>query len=215
MGRRYQANSYNQSHRDNDSQIRQPLFSSSFPEPPRRQASTLNDVAFDEESGATFRHADSTNRALAALAQAKYEQMERRRAATLLSVLAVTAILFHGLSAGYLQSAASGLMELRPTLPNSNVGRGIQRGKTGDAVANVKNTTDEGAEERLKEEKFLSQFSGLLDSSFSRTPEERPLFWHVPRAGGTSIKNAMGQCLGLVSASEGGAPLEPGKFDIS
>lgn len=226
MGQRqhYTMHRYNQrtnrssrSNRNSDdrSQIEEPLFSSSFPAPPRRQAGSLHDVSFDEENGATFRHADSTNRALAALAQSKYERMERRRATSLLLMLALMAISFHGISTGSFKSAAGTLIELRPNLPAANKGRGIysnSKKKKGGNAAEAVNATAELTEEELREEKVLSQFPGLLDINAQRSPEERPLFWHVPRSGGTSIKNAMGQCLGLVSASEGGAQSAPRKF---
>lgn len=50
---------------------------------------------------------------------------------------------------------------------------------------------------------FLNQFENLEDYSATMM-DGTALFWHIPRSGGSTIKNIMGQCLGLVGASEVG-----------
>ena len=194
------------------------LFTSTFPAPPRRQAPSLHDVSFDDDNGVTFRHADSSTRALAALAQAKYERMERRRAASMLVFLVFTAISIYGTTHGYVKVAAGNLAEIGSNLPTASKsgtgGRGTKRynvkddqnGRQTDQLRGNSTSANAAASNAaLEEDKALVVFAGLVDFTVPRGANDRPLFWHVPRAGGTSIKNAMGQCLGLVTASEGGA----------
>lgn len=76
-----------------------PLFTSSFSSiysAPRRQPPSLNDLSFGdslmEDSIPVFRQPGSTERALAALSQTKYERMERRRALMLLGILLILAV---------------------------------------------------------------------------------------------------------------------------
>ena len=84
-----------------------PIFTSSFGSAahsaPRRQPPTLNDITFGDissmdDSMPAFRQPGSTERALAALSQAKYERMERRRAMILLGVLLLVAVAMHATS---------------------------------------------------------------------------------------------------------------------
>ena len=46
--------------------------------------------------------------------------------------------------------------------------------------------------------------SFLTDVSEPISPSDVPLFWHILKSGGTTIKDAVGMCLGKVEASESG-----------
>lgn len=217
----YPSNIKNGSTRDRG--MTEPLFSSSFPAPPRRQAPTLHDVPFGEnENSATFRHADSTSRALQALAQAKYERMERRRAMFLLVLLVLMAITVHGVAGGYFSMIGTAIPSnveqfkgrisdrgpgnMRPDEsrskgpPGGGSRGGAMRGAKPDGIAGP-GAADES---QIQMERVIGMFSNLAETSTPSTDAETPLFWHVPRAGGSTMKDIMGQCLGLVSASEVG-----------
>lgn len=213
----------------NDRNMTEPLFSSSFPAPPRRQAPSLHDISFDEENGATFRQADSSSRALAALAQAKYEQKERRRAYSLIGMLALATITIQGVTGGYFRSAADNIMDFKPSFepepekadmkngpakPVRQGGGGGPRRPGGNSTSSGVGTSDAPAmtEEQKAEERFVANYKGYADFMIPREDNDRALYWHIPRAAGTSMKNALGQCLGLVSAGEAGGQAEPCKF---
>lgn len=199
-----------------DPSLTRPLFSSSFPTPPRRQVPALHDVPFEEDGGATYRHADSTTRALAQLAKQKYERQERRRAALLLGALAFVGLAVHGVSGGVLSRAVTALTGAAVDPDGSGLGgAGADDAAAGGVRAKRKKKGGGGGhdgepraaaltEEQLKEQEVLSHFSRLADVASTRKDHEKPLFWHVPRAAGSTMKDIMGQCLNLVSACEVG-----------
>lgn len=193
-----------------DASMTKPLFASSFPTPPRRQAPTLHDVPFEEDGGATYRHADSTTRALAALAQEKFERQERRRALSLVGVLMFVAVAAHSISEGIFGTIGATLYDTNSN-PSEMSQRSISETLEGEAGMNKNKQKQDLVDrpaiktvEQLKEEEVLSHFSRLADVTSTRMDIEKPLFWHVPRAAGSTMKDLMGQCLGLISACEVG-----------
>jgi len=198
--RNYGMSDYDQE--DNRTSMAEPLFSSSFPVPPRRQTPSLHDVSFQEENGAVFRSADSTKRVLAELAKKKRERMEKRRAALLFTILFFTiCTLYVGSSAGSF-SESNVAVDKSMMKYDEKVSEKSSLKKDNGGKSKVK--TFNATETQVSNKIDITEFAGLVDPSSPNKPEETSLFWHVPRSGGTSMKNIMGQCLGLVSSSEGG-----------
>jgi len=125
-------------------------------------------------------------------------------------VLLAMAVSVHFISSGgYYVERLRGISEDRKKVDS---GKTLKEVKKTDLVAdkaaaaeNAKLEIEKLEEEKKKEEKmmFMNQFSNLADYSASMM-DGTALFWHIPRSGGSTVKNIMGQCLGLVGASEVG-----------
>ena len=55
----------------------------------------------------------------------------------------------------------------------------------------------------------------LVSSAASDGVVDFPVFWHMERSGGGTVKNVLGQCIGLVGAGNFGAPAVRGKGQVS
>jgi len=79
------------------------------------------------------------------------------------------------------------------------------------ADTNVPRDTITGGDEGLtKLSKSLQYLADLNDTQILRS--DIPFFFHVPRSGGSTLKDIMGSCLGMIGASDVGAR-EGHKFD--
>lgn len=196
-----------------NSEQTEPLFSTTLPSQPRRQVPSVkhNHHLYretDMASTASFRHADSTSRALAAIAQSKYDTMERRRAGFLLMFLVLFAGSIHLLSSnnhyfrdGEGAASTDAIMSLRYKDPIDYSGASAVVPDVGDEESQE---GVQGEDEDDPEAEMLSSVTNLRDVSADFEDGDVPFFWHIPRCGGSTIKNIMGECFGLVSACEVG-----------
>lgn len=206
-----------------------PHFTSSFPSAPRRPPPTLlhdaNGFGRDNDFIPTFRQPGSTERALAKINQAKYERQERRRACILLCGLVSVAAMTH-LSSSFrdwqwaflhprIDSVRSELDSPSGTqwnFRNGGTATEKQNGSGDKAEGTAKDGKDdeqdkevvEEPQEESEEEIFYSAFKNLADINSEWTETDTPFFWHIPRCAGSTVKDVMGQCMSLVSASEVG-----------
>jgi len=157
----------------------------------------------------SFRQPGSTERALALLQQAKYERQERRRAMVLLGALFGLAVMMH------MSSRVNSYMLLPPT-EMADSSWNFRNG--GGGVKNAQNNieievrTAEGAgpqeivveEEEEEEDPYMAAFRNMADFNSDWRETDTPFFWHIPRCAGSTVKDIMGQCMRLTSASEVG-----------
>lgn len=147
-------------------------------------------------------------------------------------MLALATITIQGVTGGYFRSAADNIMDFKPSFepepekadmkngpakPVRQGGGGGPRRPGGNSTSSGVGTSDAPAmtEEQKAEERFVANYKGYADFMIPREDNDRALYWHIPRAAGTSMKNALGQCLGLVSAGEAGGQAEPSqRIDI-
>jgi len=59
-----------------------------------------------------------------------------------------------------------------------------------------------GAVEIDAEQEFWLQFTNMTEREDEWNEADIPFFWHVPRAGGSTVKAIVGTCLDLVQACE-------------
>mmetsp|Transcript_24634 Transcript_24634/g.30279 ORF Transcript_24634/g.30279 Transcript_24634/m.30279 type:complete len:486 (+) Transcript_24634:26-1483(+) len=201
-------------------------YSSTFMDIPKRQAPSIvyGDNQYDYEGGATFRHAGSTTKALSNLAQKKYEARERQRAISLLSVLFAAALVIHLTTSDYFSQIMPQDLDKTASLNFANGQAGTSKVGRGDS-ANSKRQTNKGMTNDEAMEKVAlggenaevgaitldadQEFWLSLSNISEHTTEDWnatdiPFFWHVPRAGGSTLKAIAGTCLDLVQASETG-----------
>eukprot|EP00591_Stephanopyxis_turris_P006837 CAMPEP_0195519026 /NCGR_PEP_ID=MMETSP0794_2-20130614/14208_1 /TAXON_ID=515487 /ORGANISM="Stephanopyxis turris, Strain CCMP 815" /LENGTH=468 /DNA_ID=CAMNT_0040648101 /DNA_START=66 /DNA_END=1472 /DNA_ORIENTATION=+ len=191
-------------------------FTTSYPSAlPRRQPPSLNDAtlfdSYDDGGSATFRNADSTARALAALSQSKYEQRERKRALSLLGMLVMFAVMMHVASSGYLFGDGVGdgdgdngsFRNPKVTGVDGMSRENDDEDGSGGGGDNVEEKEVDVVEE--EDDEFFVQLNTLGEFSDDITTGDIPFFWHVPRCAGSTVKDILGKCLRLTQASEVGA----------
>jgi len=189
-------------------QLNEPLFSTTVPSQPRRQLPSVRyDKYFEEETPiTTFRHSDSTSRALASIAQSKYDKMERRRACALLLLLIIFAATIHVVSSRSFYTS--------DTLKESSTSLRY-KGKMQDlSAATVNAIQDEDITklemdvkpktEETSDPDFLDGVRNFRDFNEDREDNDITFYWHVPRSAGSTMKAIMGECFSLVSACEVG-----------
>mmetsp|Transcript_2864 Transcript_2864/g.6366 ORF Transcript_2864/g.6366 Transcript_2864/m.6366 type:complete len:478 (-) Transcript_2864:145-1578(-) len=180
-------------------------------------------------SGVQYRSATSTARALEELKRKKLEAQEKRRAVFILGVLFVVAVGVHyaggswtvllGIGGG---SDASGLRGSRDKVygDTKDLGYGGERsgalmpgaggGASGSSGGNA--AADEYEykipppveKEYDAEHEFLLPLKHFADVTDPIRPSDTSYFFHVPRAGGSTVKAVIGKCLKLVQSSEVG-----------
>lgn len=197
-----------------------PIFTSSFGSAahsaPRRQPPTLNDITFGDissmdDSMPVFRQPGSTERALAALSQAKYERMERRRAMILLGVLLLVAVAMHATSnatSKYSNSSSQASKvdnDSRWNFRNKDPSSSEQTSSTQLAEPpDPASASGAQSSPEAEEDPVLAAFQSLEDSSTPSLKNDIPVFWHIPRCAGALMKHITGTCLGLTLSSEEG-----------
>mmetsp|Transcript_6485 Transcript_6485/g.10147 ORF Transcript_6485/g.10147 Transcript_6485/m.10147 type:complete len:660 (+) Transcript_6485:44-2023(+) len=193
-------------------------------------------------SGVKYRSATSTQRALDELKRKQMEAQEKKRALTILCLLAVVAFAVHftnsnhsgadGIGAFYGKAirgskdkeygevkdlgyggervpSSSEQQQLVPASqekPSDGQGAGNNGGSGEDAdYYNTEYELPPPVEKDYDEEhKFLEPLRHFADVKDPHRPTDTALFFHVPRAGGSTMKDIIGKCLKLVQSSEVG-----------
>lgn len=188
-------------------------------------------------SGIKYRSATSTQRALDELKRKRMEAQEKKRALTILCLLAVVAFAVHfvnkaihaggnGTDAVYVRGSKdkqygdvkdlgyggeraqtqSQQQQLVPTsqeMPSTG-----DQGNNGGEDTEFFNTEYElpPPVEKVYDEEhmFLEPLRHFSDVKDPHRPSDTAFFFHVPRAGGSTMKDIIGKCLKLVQSSEVG-----------
>lgn len=193
--------------------MQEPLFSTTIPSQPRRQIPSIKNYRLYRDNDGlstkkTFRHSDSTSRALASIAQSKYNIQERRRAAALLIILFTFALSLHLISGDYyFKSSGKESSSATSNLPLRLKGKTIE---TPGSQVSVSQNEDTVQEEEIKaitaniEMDYLNSVNNIRDFNSEIEEGDISFYWHVPRCAGSTLKGIIGECFGLVSACEVG-----------
>lgn len=167
---------------------------------------SLNQGYMPTRSGMVFRSADSTNRALMEIELKKKEFRMKRRAASL--ILGLSLIVFAILNITKIEEAAmmknsqneaeeetaSSLQDARASLLRSQI-----------AALQINEGEAPPEEEIIEEGKeYLQPFRYFADTTTLRRKSDSNFFFHIPRSGGSTIKEIAGRCLRKTLASEVG-----------
>lgn len=187
-------------------------------------------------SGVKYRSATSTQRALDELKRKRMEAQEKKRALTILCLLAVVAFAVHftnksshgdGIDAiygkafrgskdkqygdvkdlGYGGERVPSSQELVPASkekPSDGQVAGNNGGEDADFYSTDYELPPPVEKEYDEEHNFLEPLRHFADVKDPHRPTDTALFFHVPRAGGSTIKDMIGKCLKLVQSSEVG-----------
>ena len=190
-------------------------------------------------SGVKYRSATSTQRALDELKRKRMEAQEKKRALTILCLLAVVALAVHftnkashssgdadvvygkairgskdkeygevkDLGYGGERVPSSQEQQLVPASQEKPSDGQVADGGGGgeDAEYNVEYDLPPPVEKVYDEEhKFLEPLRHFADVKDPPRPTDTAFFFHVPRAGGSTMKDIIGKCLKLVQSSEVG-----------
>jgi len=190
-------------------------------------------------SGVKYRSATSTQRALDELKRKRMEAQEKKRALTLLCLLAVVAFAVHFINKASHASGDTTDAMYRKSVRGSkdkeygevkDLGYGGERVQSSqqqqlvptsqEKPSDVQVMADGGEDaefynteyelpppvEKIYDEEhiFLVPLRHFADVKDPPRPSDTAFFFHVPRAGGSTMKDIIGKCLKLVQSSEVG-----------
>lgn len=166
----------------------------------------LNQGHISTRSGMVFRSADSTNRALMEIELKKKEARMKKRAASLIFCLFVVAIAI--LNITKIEEAA--MMNNSQNEAEEDTVSSLQDARASQLKSQIAalqiNEVEAPPEEEIIEEgqEFLQPFRYFADTTTSRRQSDSNFFFHIPRSGGSTIKEIAGKCLRKTLASEVG-----------
>lgn len=189
-------------------------------------------------SGIKYRSATSTQRALDELKRKRMETQEKKRALTIVCLLAVVAFAIHFINKGSAsdggadsmygkgfraskdkeygdvkdlgyggERAQSSQQQLVPTSQEKQSENQIRSdgGDQDTEFYNAEYVLPPAVEKVYDEEhNFLGPLRHFADVKDPHRPSDTAFFFHVPRAGGSTMKDVIGKCLRLVQCSEVG-----------
>mmetsp|Transcript_34410 Transcript_34410/g.58355 ORF Transcript_34410/g.58355 Transcript_34410/m.58355 type:complete len:670 (+) Transcript_34410:33-2042(+) len=171
-------------------------------------------------TGVQYRSATSTQRALEELKRKRLETQEKRRAVSILAVLFVLAAMVHYGGGGTGFFGGSSDESLRGSKDKEygdtkEVGYGGERAGASAAVAAAPGEGGEPGDYEYKipppqektydeEHQFLYPLRHFADLKDPIRDTDTSYFFHVPRAGGSTLKAILGKCLKLVQSNEVG-----------
>lgn len=162
----------------------------------------FNNDFMTTSSGLVFRSADSTNRAMREIENKQKEARIKKKAALLAMSLVVVAVLLLNMTRteeAFLRNTqdeeAKGSKELSK---ESQLASQIQ--------ALELNELEPPPEEEVIEDgkEYLQPFRYFADTITPRRQSDSNFFFHIPRSGGSAIKEIAGKCLGKTLAAEVG-----------
>lgn len=160
-----------------------PLFTASFSSiysVPRRQPPSLNDLTFSEslleDSIPVFRQPGSTERAMAALSQSRYERMERRRALMLLGVLLILAVATKVSTSQMSDLKAEAASRFRnPGSPNSSPSSGFDNTQDQATISEMALSPETAGPPVTEEDPLFEALQHLAEFSDRVTPNDIPV----------------------------------------
>ena len=150
------------------------------------------------KSGLVFRSADSTERALRDLEMKRRETRTKRRAGLMVASLFMLSLIMLTMT----KKQDDALMRTTSLESLSEEERPSPLDKQ---ISELQiNEAEDPAEEEIIEDgkEFLTPFRYFADTTTSRRESDSNFFFHIPRSGGSAIKEIAGKCLGKVIASE-------------
>jgi hypothetical protein len=156
------------------------------------------------KSGLVFRSADSTERALRDLEMKKRESRSKRRASIMVASLFMLAMVM--LTATKNQDDVLMRTTSLESKKMMEQGEG-QQSQLENQIPALQITEPEAPpEEEIIEEgkEFLQPFRYFSETAAPRRETDSNFFFHIPRSGGSAIKEIAGKCLGKILASEVG-----------
>jgi hypothetical protein len=161
-----------------------PLFKSSFSSiysVPRRQPPSLNDITFGDslldDSIPVFRQPGSTERAMAALSQSKYERMERRRALMLLGVLLILAVATKVSTSQMSNLNAEAVTRFRN--PNSSPSSGFDNTMDQAPISEMALSPEAAGPQVAEEDPLFEALQHLAEFSDTVTPNDIPVSFQM------------------------------------
>ncbi len=150
------------------------------------------------KSGLVFRSADSTERALRELEIKKRQSRTKTRAGAMIASLFMLAMIILSIT----KNQSDALM--RTAEADST-----QRGQIVDHEVSVLQVPEEPPPEPVEEvieegKEFMQPLRYFAKNTAPRRPTDSNYFFHIPRSGGTVIKDIAGKCLGKVLATNKG-----------
>lgn len=164
----------------------------------RHDNSTVNQGYMPTRSGMVFRSTDSTNRALMEIELKKKDSKMRKRAASLIFVLFLVTITILNM----IKSQEATMIK-----NSQSVSEASRASQLENQIEELQiNQVESPPEEEVIEEgnEFLQPFRYFADTNTARRKSDSNFFFHIPRSGGSTIKQIAGKCLGKTLASEVG-----------
>jgi len=178
---------------------------SAFEYATRNNATDNDDL--DLDGSFSYRQIRTLNKQMIVEENRKYHSKQTSRGTILISVLGIVSLWMVAFSSSRSSYTNEGNTREINRLDDVDTGGVARLNRQNGVKVNDKDTTRNSDGTFVEEDVFRKDLAFLEDPLNQMKDSDLPLFWHVPRTGGSTVKSIVGVCFGFTQASELGVSM--------